>query len=226
MFIPIKSYAVFNVKMLIKDKIPLLWSIALPLITFLMNYENITSEWDMVYWWTYIIVCAFVYGGGIYALQLQENGSLRTIFSINYSPWAFFLGNLLTQIIFSLISITALNIIVFLVLKLSILKLFMFSIVSILYCIPIAFLCFNITLIRNVHANTINSIFTILIFALFILLNTNSPLNKFNPLLILSQMIINRSVKNVMIYIIVSLLIILISSYSISNFKPVSNERR
>lgn len=35
MFIPVKSYAVFNIKMLLKDKIPLLWSIALPVITFL-----------------------------------------------------------------------------------------------------------------------------------------------------------------------------------------------
>lgn len=41
MFISVKSYALFNIKMLLKDKIPLLWSIALPVITFFMNYRSV-----------------------------------------------------------------------------------------------------------------------------------------------------------------------------------------
>jgi len=61
MFITIQSYAFFNIKMLLKDKVPLLWSLFLPLITFLMNHDYITDEWDLVYWWTYITLCSFIY---------------------------------------------------------------------------------------------------------------------------------------------------------------------
>ena len=112
MLISVTSYAIFNIKMLLKDKISLLWSITLPLITFFMNHSNVTSEWDMIFWWVYIIICAYVYGIGIYALHLKEYGSLKTIFSINNSPWCFFLGNLLTQIIFSFICVNFLNLVV------------------------------------------------------------------------------------------------------------------
>ena len=95
MLISVTSYAIFYLK------ISLLWSITLPLITFFMNHSNVTSEWDMIFWWVYIIICAYVYGIGIYALHLKEYGSLKTIFSINNSPWCFFLGNLLFKCLVS-----------------------------------------------------------------------------------------------------------------------------
>lgn len=226
MFISVKAYTVFNSKMLMKDKIPLLWAIALPGITFFMNYRNVTNEWGLAYWWVYIVFCSYIYGVGVYSLELKESGSLKTIFSINNSPWAFFLGNVLTQIIFSFISVNVLNLIVVILLRLSFFRLFLYSSITIIACLPIAFFSYNLTLIRKVHANTINSIFTMIIFGLFILLNTNTNLNKYNPLSSISNVLIEHKNVDVFKYVIISIFLVFISMYSIAKFEPISNERR
>lgn len=226
MLISVTSYAIFNIKMLLKDKISLLWSITLPLITFFMNHSNVTSEWDMIFWWVYIIICAYVYGIGIYALHLKEYGSLKTIFSINNSPWCFFLGNLLTQIIFSFICVTFLNLVVVMLLPLSFFKLLLYSTVSIIICIPFAFLGYNLTLLKKVHSNTVQSIFTMAIFGLFVLLNTDSSFNKYNPLYSVANIILKNDRAGNTIYFISSVLIILVSLYAVIKFEPTSNERR
>lgn len=226
MFIVVKSYALFNIKMLIKDKISLLWSFMLPGITLLMNYKNLTNESELSYWWVYIIVCSYIYGVGIYALQLKEYGSLKTLFSINNSPWAFFLGNLLTQIIFSFISVNLLNVFVIIILPFSFLKLFLYSSIAIIVCLPVAFIGYNLTLVKKIHANTINTVFSMLIFGSFMLLNTNSELNNYNPLAILSHVLINGNNGVFFKYAVLSVILSLVSMYSIVNFQPISNERR
>ncbi|MBG9978263.1 hypothetical protein [Ruoffia tabacinasalis] len=226
MFIVVKSYALFNIKMLIKDKISLLWSFMLPGITLLMNYKNLTNEWELSYWWVYIIVCSYIYGVGVYALQLKEYGSLKTLFSINNSPWAFFLGNLLTQIIFCIISVNLLNVFVIIILPFSFLKLFLYSSIAIIVCLPVAFIGYNLTLVKKIHANTINTVFSMLIFGSFMLLNTNSELNNYNPLAILSHVLINGNNGVFFKYAVLSVILSLVSMYSIVNFQPISNERR
>ncbi|WP_413509182.1 hypothetical protein [Carnobacterium maltaromaticum] len=226
MLISVTSYAIFNIKMLLKDKISLLWSITLPLITFFMNHSNVTSEWDMIFWWVYIIICAYVYGIGIYALHLKEYGSLKTIFSINNSPWCFFLGNLLTQIIFSFICVNFLNLVVVMLLPLSFFKLLLYSTISIIICIPFAFLGYNLTLLKKVHSNTVQSIFTMAIFGLFVLLNTDSSFNKYNPLYAVANIILKNDRAGNTIYFISSVLIIVVSLYAVIKFEPTSNERR
>ena len=226
MFIVVKSYALFNIKMLIKDKISLLWSFMLPGITLLMNYKNLTNEWELSYWWVYIIVCSYIYGVGVYALQLKEYGSLKTLFSINNSPWAFFLGNLLTQIIFCIISVNLLNVFVIIILPFSFLKLFLYSSIAIIVCLPVAFIGYNLTLVKKIHADTINTVFSMLIFGSFMLLNTNSELNNYNPLAILSHVLINGNNGVFFKYAVLSVILSLVSMYSIVNFQPISNERR
>ena len=226
MLISVTSYAIFNIKMLLKDKISLLWSITLPLITFFMNHSSVTSEWDMIFWWVYIIICAYVYGIGIYALHLKEYGSLKTIFSINNSPWCFFLGNLLTQIIFSFICVNFLNLVVVMLLPLSFFKLLLYSTISIIICIPFAFLGYNLTLLKKVHSNTVQSIFTMAIFGLFVLLNTDSSFNKYNPLYAVANIILKNDRAGNTIYFISSVLIIVVSLYAVIKFEPTSNERR
>lgn len=68
MFILVKLYVLFNIKMLLKDKIFLLWLIVLFVIIFFMNYRSVINEWELVYWWVYIVVCFYVYGVGVYVL--------------------------------------------------------------------------------------------------------------------------------------------------------------
>ena len=100
----ILAYTILNMKSLLKDKISFIWAILLPMVMFLLNFQNIENEKDFIPWWVYMVLCSFVYGIGVYTLELKETGCLRTIFSIHYSPIAFFLGNLTTQIIFSVLS--------------------------------------------------------------------------------------------------------------------------
>lgn len=103
----ISAYVILNVKSLVKDKIPFVWSILLPLIMYVFNKEQITKESDLTYWWIYMISCSYIYGVGLFALELKEDGCLRTIFSIDNSPANFFLGNLITQIAFVCIAVVA-----------------------------------------------------------------------------------------------------------------------
>ena len=87
----ILAYVTFNIKALFKNKISFVWSIALPLVMFWIDKDAISSEIELIYWWVYMVLCSYIYGIGLYALELRESGSLRTIFSIQRSSWSFFL---------------------------------------------------------------------------------------------------------------------------------------
>ena len=108
----ILAYVTFNIKALLKNKISFVWSIALPLVMFWIDKDAISSEIELIYWWVYMVLCSYIYGIGLYALELRESGSLRTIFSIQRSSWSFFLGNLLTQILFCIMIIGIIHLVV------------------------------------------------------------------------------------------------------------------
>ena len=99
------AYVTINVKSLLKDKIPFLWSVLLPLVMFYIDKDRLAKEGNLIYWWVYMILCSYIYGIGLYALEMKENGCLKTYFSINNSSVDFFIGNLLTQIVFCFVSI-------------------------------------------------------------------------------------------------------------------------
>lgn len=220
------AYVILNVKSLLKDKIPFVWSILLPLIMYVLNKEQIYEERDLTYWWVYMILCAYIYGVGLYALELKEDGCLRTIFSIDNSPINFFFGNLITQIVFCIISISLFNMVVLWEKKFSFFMITAYSLIVIILCIPYAFLGFGFTLIRKVHANTIRTILSILIFGMFMLLNTTSNLNKYNPMFYISTILTDHSLYNIILYVIVSFNCIVLGSIGILKFNPNSNERR
>lgn len=225
MLLRIKAYVEYNIKSLIKDKLSFLWSIAVPTMVLLFSYEGINPQ-DLRFWWSYIIISSFLFGVGIHALTLKESGVMRTIFSIKDDKVSFFAGNLITQILYSFISLFIFNLIASFILSYNFFYLLAQSTKMIILCIPIAFLGYNFTLINKVHANTISSIASMIIFGLFILLGMNSKLNRFNPMLIIADTMIMTGMRSKMIYIIVSMIIILISIPSIVNYKCLSNERR
>ena len=57
----ILAYTILNIKSLLKDKISFIWAILLPMIMFLLNFQNIESEKDFIPWWVYMVLCAFIY---------------------------------------------------------------------------------------------------------------------------------------------------------------------
>ncbi len=222
----IYAYTVLNVKSLLKDKISFVWSILLPLIMFFINAENIHNENEITYWYVYMGLCSYIYGIGVYALELKEEGSFRIIFSINNSSIAFFLGNLVTQVIFSSISILFFDIVVIFVKQFSIVKVMSYSIKSIILCLPFALLGYGLTLFSRCHVNTIRTIFTILIFGMFMLIGVHSWINVYNPLWYISNYIMKPTKNNVESYILFALISCVIGIVGIIRFNPNSNERR
>ena len=80
--------------------------------------------------------------------------------------------------------------------------------------------------IQKVHANTIRTVFTILIFAMFMLISTETVLNQYNPMYYVSFFIINEDVKSIITYILFTILSILLGICGVLLFDPNSNERR
>lgn len=209
MYSKILAYTILNMKSLLKDKIPFVWSILLPMVMFMMNFHNIKTEKDLTPWWVYMSLCSFIYGIGVYALELKESGCLRTIFSISYSPIAFFLGNLVTQIIFSMISIYLFDIVVGIFKQFSIPHLMVYSFETIVLCIPFAFLGYGVTLLKKLHVNSIRTIFTIVMFGMFLMVGRDTKLNMYHPF-----------------YCVFVVLSFVLGGISILRFDPNSNERR
>ena len=222
----ILAYVTFNIKALLKNKISFVWSVALPLVMFWIDKDVISSEIELIYWWVYMVLCSYIYGIGLYALELRESGSLRTIFSIQHSSWSFFLGNLLTQILFCIISIGIFDIVVIIAKGFSITHILFYSIYTILVCIPFAFLSYVVTLLPGVHADTIRTIFSVVIFGMFMLLSTDLAINRYNPMFYISQMLMQKTMSNLILYSIVSLVSIALGMLGIIKFEPGSNERR
>lgn len=222
----ILAYVTFNIKALLKNKISFVWSVALPLVMFWIDKDVISSEVELIYWWVYMVLCSYIYGIGLYALELRESGSLRTIFSIQRSSWSFFLGNLLTQILFCMISIGIFDIVVIIAKGFSITHILFYSIYTILVCIPFAFLSYVVTLLPGVHADTIRTIFSVVIFGMFMLLSTDLAINRYNPMFYISQMLMQKTMSNLILYSIVSLVSIALGMLGIIKFEPGSNERR
>ena len=222
----ILAYVTFNIKALLKNKISFVWSVALPLVMFWIDKDAISSEIELIYWWVYMVLCSYIYGIGLYALELRESGSLRTIFSIQRSSWSFFLGNLLAQILFCIISIGIFDIVVIIAKGFSITHILFYSIYTILVCIPFAFLSYVVTLLPGVHADTIRTIFSVVIFGMFMLLSTDLAINRYNPMFYISQMLMQKTMNNLILYSIVSLVSIALGMLGIIKFEPGSNERR
>ena len=220
------AYVILNVKSLLKDKLPFVWSIFLPLVMFYVEKDHIMQEQDLTYWWIYMILCSYFYGIGLYALELKESGCLRTIFSIYPSSLVFFIGNLITQIIFCIISLGIFNLGVFFIKAFPFMQLMKYSMILIFLCIPFAFLGFIFVLLKRIHANTIKVLLSILFFGMFMLLSMGTSYNKFNPLYYLSKIFTNYTPKNILVYTWVSLLSFILWAVSILQFDPNSNERR
>ena len=64
------AFVEVNMKLLVKDKLSFIWSIVLPTVMLLTNRGNVRGYEDLRFWWVYIIVSSFLFGIGIYALQL------------------------------------------------------------------------------------------------------------------------------------------------------------
>lgn len=222
----INAYFVINIKALTKNKISFIWSVMLPFIMYVINQKNIKNTGELTYWWVYIVFNSFLYGVGLYALEMKEAGNLKMFFSVCNSNWNYFLGNLVTQIVYSVISIIIFNFVVIAIGKYNVTEVMIRSIVVIFFCIPIAFASYIFTFFEKIHAGTIRTIITILLFGMFLLIGTDNPLNRYNPMYFISDFFLNFNRKNFLYYIIFAAFCVGFGSMGINRFIPISNERR
>ena len=65
-----------------------------------------------------------------------------------------------------------------------------------------------------------------MIFGMFMLLSTDLAINRYNPMFYISQMLMQKTMNNLILYSIVSLVSIALGMLGIIKFEPGSNERR
>lgn len=221
------AFVKMNLLILMKNKLSFAWSIILPTIIFFINRDNITSVNDIVYWLVFIIINIFLYGVGLQALEEKDSGVLSIIFSINWIPFEYFTGLLLTQIIYSIVVTAIFGLVPMAILGFNYGVLLLLSLLTIIVSIPIAFLSYNVTFLKSLHSKTVTSILNIISFLFFITLGIDSPINIINP-----YIVIGRQVNSIMqgkidiVYLLVSILIIMLSLPSIIYFRPLSKEGR
>lgn len=224
----IRIYAYFNInlKILLKDKLTLLWSICFPTILLLLNYKDISRINELIYWWVYMAITAFIYGIGLHGLDVKESGALKTMFSIKKTPVEFFLANLITQVIYCLTTILIFNLLAALLTGISYFMMIPVVIKTIIYIIPIGFFSQNLTLIKGLYYSSINTVITIIIFTCFILLSVDSELNRINPFLVIANVVVAEGEGGIFNYFLFSALGVVVSIPSILNYQVISTERR
>ncbi|MDU3199537.1 MAG: hypothetical protein E6696_04465, partial [Anaerococcus hydrogenalis] len=91
------------------------------------------------------------------------------------------------------------------------------------------FLSYNLTLLKDVHVNSISTITDICVFVGVFLLNSPSKINLINPfyqIFLLINALVDKNFSYIGTYILIFLLTSVLSIYSIKNFSPFSKERR
>jgi ABC-2 type transport system permease protein len=224
--IQIISYYKYNIKILAKDKIPLIWSVIVPSVFLYLNRQFVYTIKDLRFWWAYIIISSYIYGVGIYAMTMKESGTLKTLFSISNTPFLFFFGNLLTQITYCVICISVFNIVAILFFNYPLFIIFYYSIKIILLSIPIAFLGMVLTLFKKIHVNSLSSLTNIIMMIFFFSMNIDGPLQKLNPIRFYADIILLQTKIELIHYVITSLLFISFGVFCIAKFSVIPIDKR
>lgn len=222
----VKAYYKLNMKMLFKDKLAFIWSVFLPSIFLILNKDTIKSILDMRYFWSYVIFSSYVFGVGLHSLIQKEEGTLKTYFSIKESRIEFFIANVLTQMTFCFISILLFNIFAMIIFKMKLILMIIYSLILIVLSIPLTFLFFNITLIKNIHVNSLNTFLTIITMIFLFIMHNDTIVNLINPLIYISNILVLDSVNEILLYIGISIICVISGLYSIKNYSVISNEKR
>lgn len=222
----ILAYYKLNIKILIQDKIPLLWSIVVPSIFLFLNKNLIHDPLELRFWWAYIIINSYLLGVGLTIMRMKETGTLKTLFSISRQPFLFFFGNLLTQITFCFLSISVFDLIAIILINLPIATLFLSSYIIIILSIPVAFLGMLLTLFHKVHVNSLTTILNMILLVFLLGMNVPGVLQKINPIFYFANLTVMKSSTELIEYVSVSILFILIGVVCIRKFSVIPVDKR
>lgn len=219
----VKAYFEIGLKVMLNDKLAFLWQIIMPSI--FLSMSKVENLLDLRYFWSYIIFSAYIYGVGLFILQNRESGILKMYFSIENKVRYYFISILLMQMVFIGICLFFFNCIAFILYGFNFFEMMFYSYSLMLLMIPIAFLSTIVTLMKNVNPSSIQTIVNILIFAFFVIMSKNIAINRYNPILILSQLLLFDN-KMKMMYLISSVIMICIGVFSLKKFTPIPTYMR
>ena len=224
----IKAYFRLNLKMLLNDKLSFLWSVIFPIGFILSGNYQVVKPIQLGGYYAYIIFYAYVVQLVVDCIYSRNSGNLKVYFSIKDTRLEFFLANLLNQMLFSFLSITAINVVAAIYYKIDFLETMKYGIVLIITCIPVAFLFFAMTLIKNISYKTLSTILTIItaVFAMMMPHIFSVSINYINPMIYMTLIIWIDSLKGVLIYTIAAVICVTIGLVSISKYNAMSNEVR
>ena len=219
------AYFVINIKSLLIDKVSFIWSITFPLIMFYINIDSISHVLDLSYYWCYMIISSYLFGLGIYAVEMRESGCLKTIFSINNSKVAYILGNIVTQLVYTLICVSVFNLLVMFKLKYNFFEMETSAIILMLLCLPIGIGSYAVVVLHSFYISSIKTLITILLFFLLIITGSNSYINEYNLLYIIPTILFGYY-NYLPQYIVICTLLVVTGLIGMYDFGAISKEKR
>ncbi len=162
------AYFWLNTKSILVEKVSMLWSVSLPLILFYMNRGGVDSLRDLSFYWCNIVVTSYVFGLGIYAVEMRESGCLKTVFSIYRSKAAYIFGNFLTQLIYITLCVSVFNLFVVWEKGMDFWVLERYSLYTICMCLPFGIGSYGISLMQMFYISTMKTIVSVLFFFGFV----------------------------------------------------------
>lgn len=141
----IYSFFILYLKILFSEKIALVWSVILPVVIAVMYSLSVmggtfssTGELleYMSLFWVFIIWNSYLNGVGLQLARLREQGLLKTYTLIAGNKFPIVFGTILSQLVFSLVSLLSFTIIVSLINNIFMIELFLLPIILLICSVP------------------------------------------------------------------------------------------
>lgn len=169
----IKSYFSLYLKIMIRDKVTLFFTIVLPLAFALMYGPRGTIEPNeflpfLSMFWVFIVMSTYINGVGLQLARMREFGLMKTYIMISGNKRAFILAIILTQLLLATSSLIIFTTVVTTIYGYFSLTMLLIPILLIIVSIPFAIASTAIALVP-VKVSSVTSFSNILIIPLFLL---------------------------------------------------------
>src|SRR5699024_3688478 len=209
--IMIFEYVRLFIKVAFSNKIGVVMTLILPILLILLRNNQWTSNQPpinnilltIILWWGYIYSISILNGVGVNQLVLREQGFLKLFKFISGSTIPIFIGNLISQFLFTFVTISVFNIVVSLMFGISFFELFFASTVTLVVLIlPLGFYASWIAYLP-VKQETVTSLTALSVFPLLFFTTNAINIDKpFSFLLLLNHLVLAQQVSKYFLYVI------------------------
>ncbi|MBI5975780.1 hypothetical protein [Staphylococcus canis] len=176
------AFFTYYMKMLMKDKITLMWNVLFPLVLALMgvfsqnvHHMSLTDKQSYIFmFWAFAIVMIYINGIGTQFATIRQHGLLKSFYSLSGKKLPFLIAIILSQIVVGVTTIALLAIVLGTYLDILSFKLLLQLLLYGIIIIPLApaFLFIAFLPVKSESLTTITSILAIIMF--FIAGSTNN----------------------------------------------------